>query len=447
MGPDIIPRDAQRHDTRFDPPESPGLTPVPGAKPTLWQALTDKRMVAVLFMSFASGLPFNLTGFTLQAWLATEHVDIRTIGLFGLVGIPYNFKFLWAPLLDRYSLPILGRRRGWILVFQACLAISIGFMGFCSPTNGLTTLAMVALMVALFSATQDIVIDAYRVDTIPPHERAVAAAAAAFGYRTAAMLAGAALVVIAAHLGWQLAFLILAALMIAMMITTVRAPNPLAASRVPHTLVQAVWQPLKNLVTQKGALGFLFLVLLYKAGDAFALSLYSAFMLRGPGFSLDELSAGKVTMTVATIVGVSLGGWLYLRWGMFRSLMIFGICQALTNLLYMWLALVGHKFWLLIFATALDTMAGGMGQAAFVAFLMSLCNASFSAFQYALLSAMATLPRNITGPIAGIVAPAVGWPKFFVITCITAVPGLILLLVLKKPLDALAEREANAPNG
>jgi MFS transporter, PAT family, beta-lactamase induction signal transducer AmpG len=420
---------------------------VAGAKPTLLQALTDKRMVAVLFMSFASGLPFNLSGFTLQAWLASEHIDIKTIGFFSLVGIPYNFKFLWAPLLDRYAVPILGRRRGWILVFQACLAVSIGFMGFCSPAADLSTLAAVALMVVFFSATQDIVIDAYRVDTIPPHERAVAAAASAFGYRTAAMLAGAALVVVAAHLGWQVAFLVLATLMVAMMFTTVRAPEPRASIRPPQTLLQAVWLPLKNLVTQKGAAGFLLLVLLYKAGDAFALSLYSAFMLRGPGFTLDELSAGKLTMTIATIVGVSLGGWLYLRWGMFRSLLVFGVCQALTNLLYMWLALVGHQFWLLILSTALDTLAGGMGQAAFVAFLMSLCNASFSATQYALLSAMATLPRVVTGAIAGIVAPAVGWPTFFVITCITAVPGLIVLLFLKRPLDALAEREVSAAQG
>ena len=228
-----------------------------------------------------------------------------------------------------------------------------------------------------------------------------------------------------------------------MMITTTRAPEPGSVGRPPQTLARAVWLPWQNLLAQKGALGFLLLVLLYKAGDAFALSLYSTFMLRGPGFTLDELGAGKVTMTVATIVGVSLGGWLYLRWGMFRSLAVFGVCQALTNLLYMWLALAGHKFWLLILATALDTMAGGMGQAAFVAFLMSLCNASFSATQYALLSAMASLPRVITGAIAGIVAPAVGWPEFFVITCVTAVPGLILLVILKRPLEDLAEREVS----
>jgi len=275
----------------------------------------------------------------------------------------------------------------------------------------------------------------------------VAAAAAAFGYRTAAMLAGAALVAIAAHLGWRVAFLFVAGLMVATMVSTLRAPEPSASSRPPQTLLQAVWLPLKNLVTQKGAAGFLLLVLLYKAGDAFALSLYSTFMLRGPGFTLDELSAGKLTMTAATIVGVTLGGWLYLKWGMFRSLLIFGVAQALTNLLYMWLALAGHQFWLLIVATALDTMAGGMGQAAFVAFLMSLCSASFSATQYALLSAMASLPRIVTGAIAGIVEPAVGWPKFFIITCLTAVPGLIVLSVLKRPLETVAEREVGAARG
>src|SRR6204780_2830066 len=174
-------------------------------KPTLLQALGDKRMTAVLFLSFASGLPFNLTNFTLQAWLASAGLDIKTIGIFSLVALPYNAKFLWAPFLDRYLPPILGRRRGWIVVFQVCLAICIGAMGFCSPTKELYVLAGVALTVAFLSASQDIVIDAYRVDTIPPSERALAAAGTAFGYRPAAMFAGAVLVIIASHFGWRLA--------------------------------------------------------------------------------------------------------------------------------------------------------------------------------------------------------------------------------------------------
>jgi PAT family beta-lactamase induction signal transducer AmpG len=412
------------------------------AKPTLRQALGDTRMLAILLMSFASGLPFNLTGFTLQAWLASEGLNIKTIGIFSLVGLPYVFKFLWAPLLDRYLPPILGRRRGWILIYQACLAVSIGIMGFSSPTKAPYALAAIALMVAFLSASQDIVIDAYRVDTIPASERALAAAAAAFGYRSAAMLAGAVLVVIAAHLGWRLAFLAVAIVMAATMLSTLWAPEPLTPGRPPQTLADAVWHPLRDLLSQQGAWGFLLLVLLYKVGDAFALSLYSAFMIKGVGFSLDELSiAGKVNMTVSTMIGVTLGGWIYMRWGMFRSLLTFGIGQSLTNLLYMWLALAGKKLWLLVLATTLDTMVGGMGQAAFVAFLVSLCSSSFSATQYALLSALAVIPRATTGAIAGSVVSAIGWANFFVVTFLTAIPGLILLVILRGPLHALAARD------
>jgi PAT family beta-lactamase induction signal transducer AmpG len=178
-------------------------------------------------------------------------------------------------------------------------------------------------------------------------------------------------------------------------------------------------------------------------GDALALSLYSTFMLRGVGFSLHELSvAGKLNMTISTMIGVAFGGFMYLRWGVFRSLLVFGIGQALTNLLYMWLALAGKKVWLLVLATSLDTMIGGMGQAAFVAFLVSLCSADFSATQYALLSALATLPRNVTGWIAGQIVPVVGWANFFILTCLVAVPGLILLVILRRPLNELGAREA-----
>jgi MFS transporter, PAT family, beta-lactamase induction signal transducer AmpG len=413
------------------------------AKPTLLQALGDKRMAAVLVLSFASGLPFNLTNFSLQAWLADSGLAIKTIGFLSLVALPYNFKFLWAPFLDRYMPPILGRRRGWIVVFQVCLAICIGTMGFCSPTKELYVLAGVALAVAFLSASQDIVIDAYRVDTIPPSERALAAAATAFGYRTAAMLASTVLVIIAGHFGWRLGFLFAAALMTVTLFATFWAPEPQAPGHPPRTLADAVWHPLRELFGEKIMWGFVVLVLLYKVGDALALSLYSTFMLRGVGFSLDELGlAGKLNMTVSTMIGVTVGGWLYLRWGTFRSLLIFGIGQALTNLLYMWLALVGKKVWLLVLATSLDTMIGGMGLAAFTAFLMSLCSTDYSATQYALLSALATLPRNLSGAAAGALVPVVGWARFFVITCLAAVPGLIMLLIMRRPMQERAAREA-----
>jgi MFS transporter, PAT family, beta-lactamase induction signal transducer AmpG len=399
--------------------------------------------MAVLLLSFASGLPFNLTGFTVQAWLASEGLDIKTIGIFTLVGLPYLFKFLWAPFLDRYLPPILGRRRGWILIYQVCLTVAIGVMGFCSPTKELYVLGAVAVLVAILSASQDIVIDAYRVDAIPVSERGLAAAVQSVGYRTAAMLAGAVLVLIAAHLGWRLAFLMVACLMAATTLGTIWAPEPEVPGLPPRTLAGAVWHPLRALFSQKGAWGFVLLVLLYKVGDAFALSLYSAFMIKGVGFSLDELSiAGKVNMTISSMIGVTFGGWVYMRWGTFKSLLVFGIGQALTNLLYVWLALAGKKVWLLVLATSLDTGIGGMGLAAFVAFLVSLCSANYSATQYALLSALASVPSKVMGYVAGIVVSHIGWANFFVVTCLTAVPGLILLVILRVPLNELAAREA-----
>ncbi len=419
------------------------MRPSDPPKPTLIQALGDKRMAAILFLSFASGLPLNLTGSTLQAWLAFERVDIKTIGLFSLVGLPYILKFLWAPLLDRYLPPLLGRRRGWIVIYQLSLAAGIGVMAFSSPSGQPYALAVIALIVAFLSASQDIVVDAYRVDVIPPSERALAAAATTFGYRSAAMFAGAVILVVAKYTGWRLAYILVACIMAATVIATVWAPEPTVPGKPPLTLADAVVHPLRDLLSKKGAWGFLALVLTYKVGDAFALSLYSAFMIKGVGFSLEQLGLfGKVNMTVSTMVGVAVGGWVYMRWGMFRSLLVFGVGQAFTNLLYMWLAIAGKVLWLMVLATSVDNLIGGMGQAAYVAFLVSLCSSSFSATQYALLSALSAVPRVGMGAIAGQVVAAIGWAKFFVVTFLTAAPGLVLLVVLRRSIAELEAREA-----
>ncbi len=408
----------------------------------LRQALGDKRMTAILLLGFSSGLPLNLTGSTLQAWMAHAGVDIKTIGLFGLVGVPYVLKFLWAPLLDRYLPPLLGRRRGWILLYQLALAVGIAVMGLNSPTKAPYLLGLAAIAVAFLSASQDIVIDAYRVDVIPPSERALAAAATAFGYRTAAMFAGTVIVLMAAHVGWRFAYFLVSAIMVAMIFATLRAPEPMASGAQPKTLTDAVLHPLQELLSRKGAWGFLLLVLLYKIGDAFALTLYSAFMIKGMGFSLDQLSiAGKLNMTLSTMLGTAIGGLFYMRWGLFRSLLIFGVCQSFSNLMYMWLAIAGKHVWLLVLATSVDTMIGGMGQAAFVAFIVCQCSTNFSATQYALLSALASVPRVFMGPIAGQLVAVIGWAHFFVVTFLCAMPGLILLVLLRKSIYALEARD------
>jgi PAT family beta-lactamase induction signal transducer AmpG len=415
------------------------------SKLTLRQALADKRMVAILFLSFASGLPYNLSSFTTQAWLASENLNIKTIGIFTLVALPYSFKFLWSPLLDRYFPPILTRRRGWIVIFQALLTVCIALMGFCSPTQTLYLLGSLAVAVAFFSASQDIVIDAYRVDTIPPSERGLAASASALGYRTAAAIGGSLLVIIADKSSWKIAYIGVAFLMAAVMFTTVWTDEPVAPKHPPRGLKEAIGLPLLDLLKQKWIWGFLALAFLYKFGDAFALSLYSTFMIKGMHFSLAELSiAGKINMTISAIVGTSIGGWAFLRFGMFRTLLVFGIAQALTNLLYMWLAFAGKKVWLLALSTSIDTMVGGMGLAAFTAFLMSLCNVNFSATQYAILSAIATLPSKVTGAIAGPVVASIGWGHFFIVTCLTAVPGLLMLIAMRGPLNELSERDSSA---
>ncbi len=407
---------------------------MPGpAKLTLMQALADKRMTAILLLGFASGLPLNLTGSTLQAWLASDGIDIKTIGFFSLVSFPYVFKFLWAPLLDRYLPPLLGRRRGWILIYQVALAVAIAIMGWNSPTKTPYLLGMIAVVVAFLSASQDIVIDAYRVDVIPPPERALAAAATAFGYRSAAMFAGTFTLILADYLGWRVAYGLVALVMATTVFATLWSPEPIVPGRPPRTLAAAVIEPLRDLLRHRGAWGFLLLILLYKIGDAFALSLYSAFMIKGVGFSMTQLSiAGKLNMTISTMIGTLLGGWAYMRWGLFRSMLTFGIAQALTNLLYMWLALAGKKLWLMVLATSVDNLAGGMGQAAFVAFVMAQCSVNFSATQYALLSALSAIPRVTIGALAGQVVAVLGWAKFFIVTFATAMPGLLLLVVLRE---------------
>ncbi len=412
------------------------------APETLLQALKQRRMAAILLLGAASGLPLNLTLSTLQAWLSDAKVDIKTIGIFGLVGMPYLLKFLWAPLLDRYIPPLLGRRRGWIVVFQLALALAIGVMSLSDPATMPAALGVIALIVAFLGASQDIVVDAYRVDVTPPQERGLASAVTGFGFRSAMMFAGTVVVLIASFVGWHIAYGVVAVLMSLTIFATIWALEPENPGRPPLTLRDAVVEPVRHLLARPGAWGLLLLVPLYKIGDAFALSLYSAFMIEGVGFSLRELAiGGKLNMTISTMIGTALGGWIYMRWGLYRSLLTFGVLQALTLLLFMWLALAGKHLWLLVLATTVDTLAGGMGQAAIVAFLMTLCEASYSATQYALLSALSAVPRVTMGWVAGHVVAGVGWANFFLVTFLTCIPGLILLLRLRGRVSELEARE------
>ncbi len=409
--------------------------------------VANPRVAAALTLGFASGLPFNLPDSTLQAWLATLDMDIKTIGWFTLVGAPYAFKFLWAPILDRYALPVLGRRRGWMLLLQLLLAALIAVLGLQgerlgvgAPGEVVYAVAAIALFMAFVSATQDIVIDAYRADTLRPEERGVGSTATQVGYRVATWITGALALILSDVIGWRNTYLLMAVVMGATVLFTWTAPEPERVAPRPRTLAAAVMDPLREFLGRPGAWALLALIVLYKFGDAFALKLVTAFLIKGVGFTALEVGAiSKTVVITLTLLGTFAGGVLLARLGLFRSLLLFGILQALTNLLYALLAATGKSTVLMVIALGFDNFAGGMGAAAFVAFLMALCDVRFSAFQYALLSALASVPRNFLGPPAAYVVDALGWSSFFTLTFFTAMPGLLVLVLLRRQVDALDE--------
>lgn len=398
----------------------------------------DRRLAVILLLGFSSGLPLALTGGTLQAWMTVEGVDLSTIGIFTLVGLPYTWKFLWSPLMDRYVPPFLGRRRGWLFVTQLALAAGIAAMAFASPKADLAWLALLAVLVAFCSASQDIVFDAYRTDVSATEQRGLAAAFTVVGYRIAMLTSGAAALVLVGGsgfipaLGWQNTYLVMAALMGVGAIATLWGPEPQVVAPPPRTLDEAVWAPLREFFSRPGAWVLLILIVLYKLGDAFAGSLTTAFLLRGVGFSLDDVGyVNKGMGLAATIFGALFGGALMVRLGLYRALMAFGILQAVSNLAFMALAAAGKSWPLMIFAVGFENLCGGMGTAAFVALLMALCDHRFTATQYALLSALAAFGRVYVGPAAGYATDpkflGLTWTVFFFLTFLVALPGLVLL--------------------
>lgn len=408
----------------------------------------DRRLAVILLLGFSSGLPLALTGGTLQAWMTVEGVDLSTIGIFTLVGLPYTWKFLWAPLMDRYVPPFLGRRRGWLLVTQLSLAALIAAMAFASPRGDLAWLAFLAVAVAFASASQDIVFDAYRTDVARPEQRGLAAAFTVVGYRVAMLTSGAAALVLVAGsgfipaLGWRDTYLVMAGLMGLGALATLWGPEPEVAAPPPRTLDEAVWAPLREFFSRNGAWVLLALIVLYKLGDAFAGSLTTAFLLRGAGFALDDVGyVNKGMGLAATIFGALFGGALMVRLGLYRALMAFGILQAVSNLAFMALASAGKSWPLMVFAVGFENLAGGMGTAAFVALLMALCDHRFTATQYALLSALASFGRVYVGPAAGYATDpkylGLSWAVFFFLTFLLALPGLALLWWKREALKAL----------
>ena len=412
----------------------------------------DRNLAVILLLGFSSGLPIALVGSTLQAWMTVEGVNLATIGLITLIGVPYTWKFLWAPTMDRFVPPFLGRRRGWLVVTQGAIIAGLAAMAFCSPKTEIVVLASLALFVAFMSASQDIAVDAYRTDVATAEQRGLVAALNVLGYRLAMITSGALALVLAAGsgwiggFGWQNTYLVMAALMGIGVVAALWGREPAVPAPPPRTLQAAFVDPLREFFSRPGAWVMLALIVLYKLGDAFAVSLSTAFLIRGAGFSPDDVGyVNKGMGLAATIFGVVLGGGLMVRLGLYRSLMAFGILQAVSNLAYMWLALAGKSYPVLIAAVGVDNLAGGMGTAAFVALLMALCDHRFTATQYALLSALSAVGRVYVGPAAGYMTDpgylGLSWPVFFFVTFIVALPGLALLAWKRLTIEGLDEEK------
>ncbi len=402
------------------------------------ETFSKRRIGAVFLLGFSSGLPLALTGGTLQAWMTVEGVDLKTIGIFTLVGLPYTLKFLWSPLMDRFVPPWLGRRRGWLILTQIALMGLIFLISQASPREAPMLLAVLALGLAFSSASQDIVVDAYRADILKEKERGLGAATSVTGYRIAMLVSGALALVLSESIGWQTTYLLMAVLMVIGMGASLTGPEPEDKIVPPRTLQEAITHPLTEFFSRKAAWGFLALIILYKIGDAFAGSLTTAFLIRGVGFSVGEVgTVNKGLGLLATIVGALFGGALMARLGLYRSLMLYGCLQAVSNLSFMGLAWLGKNYYMMIFTIAFENIAGGMGTAAFVAFLMTLCDHRYTATQFALLSALASLGRVFVGPPSGFLADELGWITFFFITFLAALPGLFLLWRMKSRIEGL----------
>lgn len=411
----------------------------------------EPRVLAILFLGFSAGLPLALTGQTLSVRLVEAGVDKTTIGLFALVGLPYVLKFLWAPMFDALPLPWLtrrlGRRRGWLIATQGTLMLAVIGLGAHDPTASPWITAGLALAVAFCSASQDVVIDAFRVESLRPEENASALANYTAGYRVAMLTSSAGAIFLAAGLqgpgvplgaGWFLAYAAMAALVAVGVLTVLACAEPApprarAAQGWAERLNDALIRPFVDFAQRPGWLLVLGFILLYKFGDAFAGVMTAPFVL-SIGFSkTDYASVVKLYGFAATLIGGFLGGALYSAAGNLRSLWLCGILQAVSNLMFAWQATVGAETWALILTITAENLTGGMGSVVFLAYISGLCrNRDFTATQYALLSALAAVGRVVLSSSAGWFADHMDWVGFFLLTTLAALPGLAALAWLAR---------------
>ncbi|MBJ40952.1 MAG: AmpG family muropeptide MFS transporter [Gammaproteobacteria bacterium] len=399
----------------------------------------EKKMLISLIMGFVSGVPLLLTITLLQAWLTDEGISKSTIGLFALVGLPYSLKFLWAPFFDRYVISKLGRRRGWLIISQVLLILSIIGLGLTNPTLNPFNVAVLALLVTFFSASQDIVIDAFRRESLHDNEQTLGASAYVLGYRIGALAAGAGGLILADLMSYQYVYSIMAVIMIIGVITTLLAEEPEAVGE-PSSFINAVKNPFieffqrfkdKDNTNLTVPILILMFILLYKVGDTMAHSLSTNFYL-DIGFTKTEIgTVVKVFGLVATLIGAFLGGIISLRIGLFKSLIMFGLFQAIATLGFAALAIIGNNILALMVVISLENLAAGMGYTAYLAFIANMTNKEFTATQFALMTAIMSLPRTIFSGSSGFLVELFDWELYFVFCSLIAIPALIILSKLR----------------
>lgn len=416
--------------------------------------ISSRRMAIAAAFGFASGLPLLLTGQILTLWLTDSGIDIKTIALFASVGLPYTFKFAWAPLLDRYVPPFLGRRRGWLLISQLALIAVVIAMASSDPASNTTALAILAIALAACSATQDVAIDAWRADVLTPDERAAGSAAYVFGYRVALLVIGTVGLILVDLTSYRVLFLATAALIALSIAATFLAEEPEQPKARPRSIDEALVLPFRDFFKRlgKGAAIALAFAAFYKFGDQMVDGLISAFWRRELEMSKTEI--GTITKA-AGFFGVALGGILAgvltPKLGTKRALILFGVLQASTNLLYLILALTGKSNFLVGASIFVDYVAGTMGTAVFMAVFIAMCSKEVSATQYALLTSLSSVGKRVFGWVGGDIIASFGWATFFVSTTLMAIPGLILVLflprVLLQPKESPDSVPAEVPSG
>jgi len=394
--------------------------------------LINSRLLAILVLGFASGLPLALTGATLQAWFTEANVSLKTIGTLSLLGIPYTLKFLWAPLMDHYGFSRLGKRKSWILLTQLALVFSLLLISEMEPSIQAGSIGLVALMIAFFSASQDISVNAYTTDVLHQEERGLGAAYTVFAYRIALLVSGGLALIFADYFGWKRTYEFMALLMLFTMIPTYFSPRTIELKSSAQNVYQTMIQALADILQREKIILILFFIIFYKFGDALALALITNFLLHGLGFTLTEVGlAYKVVSFVAMILGGFVGGVILTRWNIYRALLVFGIAQAFSNLTFAALAMIGKDFYFMAVSVFIENFCSGLSTAALLAFMMSLCDHRFTASQFALFSAVASLGRVFLGPIAALMVDNLGWVQFFVWSFVICFPGILLLMFLK----------------